>query len=59
MAELSKLAELTTLTDLIVLVHDGNFTLASLMALSKRLPDCEILAKSRGVFRGGTFDGTW
>ncbi len=44
---LEKLEELT------VYICDGNFTHESLLAFSKRFPNCEILAKGEAIFKGG------
>ncbi len=36
---------------------DSDEDFEALLALSKRLPECEILAKGKGVFLGGVFQG--
>jgi hypothetical protein len=50
---------LTSLRDICIDVHDGNYTFDALSALSARMPWCTILAKGRGEFSLGTFDGDW
>lgn len=40
-------------------IWEGNYTYNFLTQFSKRFPDCEILAKGKGSFQSGQFDGIW
>ena len=50
---------LPNLQDLCVDVYNGNYTFDGLRDLSARMPSCRILAKSRGEFLAGEFEGVW
>ena len=58
-AGLDRLGGLSSLSDLCIDVHDGNYTFDALLALSARMPGCTILAKGRGEFSRGKFAGDW
>ena len=55
----NQLDTLHNLRNLCVDVSDGNYSFPALLELSARMPRCTILAKGRGEFCGGQFDGTW
>jgi len=55
----NQLATLSNLRDLCLYVEDDNYTFEALRQLSGRMPRCTILAKGRGEFLDGEFDGTW
>lgn len=40
-------------------IWNDNFTYDFLIKYSYRFPDCEIVAKGKGVFEQGAFDGNW
>jgi hypothetical protein len=40
-------------------IWKNNFTQEALLALSEKMPDCSILAKGKGEFKNGSFDGIW
>lgn len=58
-AGLSELHALPNLKDVCLEVWDGNFSFNGLLTLSQRMPACTFLAKGRGEFRAGSFEGTW
>ncbi|EDM75801.1 hypothetical protein PPSIR1_34712 [Plesiocystis pacifica SIR-1] len=66
-AGLTELAALPNLRNLLVPLRslerhangDRARVYAELLALSKRMPRCEILAKGRGTFTDGVFLGSW
>lgn len=47
------------LKELIVEVWKNNYTYEELLQLSQEMPDCSILAKGKGLFLNGEFDGKW
>ncbi|MGV3612107.1 MAG: hypothetical protein ACO1N0_14205 [Fluviicola sp.] len=47
------------LKDLIIDVWDNNFDFEFLKEYSLKYPECAILAKGKGVFLNGTFNGEW
>ena len=51
--------EMPGLRSLIIEVWRDNFSYDFLIGLSTRLPNCEILAKGRGTFKAGVFEGVW
>jgi len=51
--------DLKHLESLIVDIWENNHSYESLLSLSKRLPKCCIVAKGRGEFNNGVFDGEW
>ena len=55
----NQLTALPNLRDLCVDVHDDKYTFDGLRDLSTRMPSCRILAKSRGEFLAGEFEGVW
>jgi hypothetical protein len=55
---LDQLVALPSLTDICLDIRNDNYTVDALLALSARMPRCTILAKGRGEFRDGRFDGT-
>lgn len=56
---LDRLAPMTRLRDICVDLDGANFSYARLLALSRRMPECEILVKGNGTFSQGAFDGKW
>lgn len=58
-AGLIELSGLPQLRDLCVHVWEGNYSFAGLIELSTRMPGCRVLAKGRGEFLDGSFDGSW
>lgn len=40
-------------------VWNNNYTFEGLLDISKKIPDCAILAKGNGEFLNGTFNGKW
>ncbi|MCA9678476.1 MAG: hypothetical protein H6708_17370 [Kofleriaceae bacterium] len=58
-AGVNQLVTLSNLRDLCVYVEDDNYSFEELLQLSARMPRCTILAKGRGEFLGGAFEGTW
>lgn len=66
-AGLAELAALPNLRHLLVPLRslerhadaDRAKVYADLLALSKRMPRCELLAKGRGTFTDGVFQGSW
>jgi hypothetical protein len=56
---LKQLAVMDTLTDICVDVWKDNYSFDMLLDLSARMPGCRILAKGRGEFFQGEFEGTW
>jgi len=58
-AGLNQLATLQNLRDICLYVEDDNYSFQALLELSARMPQCTILAKGRGEFRDGEFDGNW
>ena len=58
-AGLDRLHSLESLALLVIDLWEGNFEYDALVALSRRMPKCEILAKGRGAFEDGVFDGEW
>lgn len=56
---LDQLAQKQTLALIVLDVWDGNYTYEGLLAFSAKLPGCTVLAKGRGEFLDGRFDGTW
>lgn len=56
---LDRLAGMPSLNDIVLSVHNGNYTYEKLLRLSLALPHCRILAKGQGEFLNGAFDGSW
>ena len=55
----NQLVTLANLQDICLDVRGSNYTFQALLELSARMPQCTILAKGRGEFCGGEFDGKW
>ncbi|BAP33238.1 uncharacterized protein CHSO_4201 [Chryseobacterium sp. StRB126] len=47
------------LENICINIRDNNYTFEGLLDISKKIPDCAILAKGNGEFLNGTFDGKW
>ncbi len=56
---LRDLEGMKTLRDICIDVRNNNYTFDGLLALSARMPQCTILAKGRGEFFQGQFNGKW
>jgi Leucine-rich repeat (LRR) protein len=56
---LLQLESMQQLKDICLHVQGTNFSFEGLLALSARMPRCRILAKGRGEFLAGVFDGKW
>jgi hypothetical protein len=56
---LDELVAMKNLRNIIIDVWDGNYSFEALLALSTQMPACTILAKGRGEFFEGEFDGVW
>jgi hypothetical protein len=56
---LRKLVPLCNLRDICLDVTHSNYSFASLLEISGLMPKCTILAKGRGDFCNGSFEGTW
>ncbi len=55
----NQLATLQNLRGLCLDIWDDNYSFQALLELSVRMPQCTILAKGRGDFCGGRFEGEW
>lgn len=56
---LARLIPLGNLRDICLAVSDGNYSFEGLLDISARMPQCAILAKTRGCFKRGVFQGQW
>ena len=56
---LDQLTALKNLKNIVLDVWKNNFTQEALLALSEKMPDCSILAKGKGEFKNGSFEGIW
>lgn len=56
---LQELLQYCELTDVCIEVWEDNFQFDTLMELSRKHPECEILAKGHGIFSAGEFNGKW
>ena len=58
-AGLQTLSPMKTLQDLTLEVFQANYSFEALLALSFQMPACRILAKGKGLFLNGSFEGDW
>jgi len=56
---LDQLTVMKNLKQIVVDVWKDNFTELSLTKFSENIPDCTILAKGKGEFKNGVFEGLW
>jgi hypothetical protein len=58
-ASVNQLVSMETLKDICLDVWEDNYKFDELLNLSIRMPQCRILAKGRGEFFQGKFQGRW